>query len=189
MSNLLPTAEKRLLTREYRLRTVIAMLYALGVLAAISVVSLVPALVRTHSLASSAERARALEEKTLEQLGASTVASEFRQASVELAALAPTPGDPDPSSLIRTIAVLRPAGVLIQSIAYELKGGAATMLTLGGMASNRDDLLEFVEALKGERTFVAVDLPIGDLARERDVRFSLRVTLADPGVSEEKEGS
>ena len=169
MSNLLPTAEKRLLAREYRLRTVIVILYALGVLAAISVVSLIPALVRIHSLVSSAERARALEEKTLEQLGASTVASGFRQASAELAALASMPGDLDLASLVRTIATLRPAGVLIQSIAYESKRGTARAFTLGGTASYRDELLQFVEALKGERAFAAVDLPIGDLARERDV--------------------
>ncbi|MDZ4284708.1 MAG: hypothetical protein U1A28_02705, partial [Patescibacteria group bacterium] len=177
MSNLLPIVEKRLLLREYRLRTGIAILYFLGALAAIGAVALIPSLVRVHSLVSSVERARQFEEKTLEQLGASAVAHGFREANEELASLASILTEPELAVLVHTVAVVRPASVSIQSIAYEPKGDGAGSLTLGGTAMLRDDLLQFVEALRREAAFVAVNLPIGALARERDANFTISVKL------------
>ncbi len=185
MSNLLPQSEKRLLLREYRLRIAVAVLYALGALAAIGAISLAPSLVRIHTLVSSAERAQALEKKTLEQLGAAAVASEFSDTSVALAALVPILASPNVASLVRTVAAVRPAGVSIQSIAYEPKGGVAGSLAIGGTAALRDDMLQFVESLRREAAFSAVNLPIDALARERDASFTLSVMLSEEEKTEE----
>lgn len=188
MSNLLLASEKRLALHEYRLRTAIAFLFLLGALTTVGVVALVPSFVRIRSLVFSAENTRSFEAETLEQLGISEVARGFREANEELSVLASTLARPDFASLMRILTTARPGGVSIQSILYEPRSGESALLTLGGTALLRDDLLQFIEALRRERAFAAVDLPIDTLAHAHDIRFTdLLVTLAAAGQGQSGE--
>jgi hypothetical protein len=180
MSNLLPPSEKRLLHREYRLRVGITSLFFLTVFGAVGAVSLVPSLVRVRSLMAIEERSRDLAEQTLSQLGADEVKGALREADTALTALAPLLAEPKLASLIAIAVAARPVGVSIRTIAYDPgKGGAGGRLMIGGKALLRDDLLAFLESLRGEAVFASVELPIGDLARERDATFNIGATLSE----------
>ncbi len=177
MSNLLPPHEKRALLREYRLRMGIVFLAFVSVFGMIGVVSLLPSLVRVHALIAAEEQGVTLEEQALERLGATALRRSLREADEELAVFGPLLGGARLAAYIRTISRTRSDGVSITSIHYDPEKGEHGTLVVGGTAALRDDLTAFVASLRSVEEFSAVELPIADLAREREAKFTMTVTL------------
>ena len=51
------------------------------------------------------------------------------------------------------------------------------ILFIGGESLNRDSLIAFSESLKSVNKFINVDLPLANLAKNRDVDFDIKVEL------------
>lgn len=66
--------------------------------------------------------------------------------------------------------------VMISSLA--IRGGADVTLT--GQADTRERLLAFERALRSSSRFLDVSFPLGDIVRERDIRFSVTMKLKPP---------
>lgn len=65
-------------------------------------------------------------------------------------------------------------GISITGISLK-RGGAEGDISLSGVASTRDALVNFSKALAGEPAFKNVSLPISSLAKSRDIPFSIVV--------------
>ena len=65
-------------------------------------------------------------------------------------------------------------GVSITSISFE-RVGTENTIAVSGKALSRDALLSFSKALKSNHRFENVDLPVSNLAKSRDIEFSLNV--------------
>ena len=77
-------------------------------------------------------------------------------------------------------------GIYISNISVARISEGGLSLTVKGEASTRSQLLGFVEALKDDPRFSNVNLPIGVLARERNIEFNLsfQATSLEPASSE-----
>src|SRR3989344_3256231 len=78
-------------------------------------------------------------------------------------------------STIKTILARRPSSVLINSFRYTRGDGKESSLVLEGMAASRNSLISFSKNLKTDPLFKSVDLPISNLARESDVKFTMTI--------------
>lgn len=79
-----------------------------------------------------------------------------------------------PSTLIRDLAGRTPGGIMITGFEAELR---TQSLRLSGIATERDDLLEFEAALKGSPYVQRVESPISNLFQKRGINFQLQVIL------------
>jgi hypothetical protein len=65
-------------------------------------------------------------------------------------------------------------GVSITTISFERLGTQNTM-AVSGKAVSRDALLSFSKALKSNHRFESVDLPVSNLAKSKDIEFSISI--------------
>lgn len=172
--NLLPEDVKKDLRNEYRLRLLSVSLLALAVLGFIASASFVPALV----VLLGKEKQSAVERQALEKIKevrASEVASQEIAATREkVEVLAESPATYPPSDLIARVLAEKPTGISVTSIVYDSKEGGHT-LVVNGTASTRNTLTSFRDRLEKVDPFTNVHLPVGVLAKNTDVAFSLTI--------------
>jgi len=77
----------------------------------------------------------------------------------------------------KEILARRPAGVTITSLAYHPQenatGRLVAVVSLKGVASRREVIVEFVKDLQTEPTFTGINVPVSSFAKDRDIEFSL----------------
>lgn len=79
---------------------------------------------------------------------------------------------PYPSEAISLIASLRHSGVRISSFVLSPAEKDEWMLTVTGIAATRDALAAFERALKDDRHFESVAVPVGNFAKGTDLQFT-----------------
>jgi|TARA_Y100000310_G_scaffold169509_1_gene169608 hypothetical protein len=68
-------------------------------------------------------------------------------------------------------------GVGINGIFYKKSQfGKETEMLVTGEADSRESLLEFKKLLEREKQFRDVELPVSNLASDRDIKFSIKIT-------------
>lgn len=67
-------------------------------------------------------------------------------------------------------------GIHIQRISYDEKQNNG-IVSVSGVASNREKALSFVKELESSKIFSKVDLPVGSLVKEKDLSFLISATL------------
>lgn len=67
--------------------------------------------------------------------------------------------------------------VVLNSLNYQRESATKATLSLRGMAATRGALLSFIESLKTEPLFTAIDSPVSNLIRDREVAFSIVINL------------
>ena len=174
MLNLLPREEKKHLEREFWGRLSIVILGGVMVTFIIGLTLLLP------SLFLSKIREQALIEQSSKLGDVST--KEKRSALIGL--LQETRGkidilyEKEEKTSLRTIfdTILshRNRGITITGI-YSTKGNDAVSLTLEGIALRRDSLITFSESLKDDSFFTDIQLPVSNLAEDRDIPFTIKV--------------
>ncbi len=78
-------------------------------------------------------------------------------------------------STLDTILSGKPGGVSIRSINFRHVVGEPSIITLDGLAATRSSLVSFSKTLESEPMFTSVGLPVSNLAKESNVKYSLSV--------------
>lgn len=86
-----------------------------------------------------------------------------------------TPEETKLYQVLQDVLALRPDNVLIRSIAYTRGVGAPSSLTLQGTAAARSDLINFFRMLEKDPQFSDGDLPVGSLAKESNVSYTINL--------------
>lgn len=81
------------------------------------------------------------------------------------------------SSVIARIQSKLNSTVVLNSLNYQRESAIKATLSLRGMATTRGALLSFIESLKTEPLFTAIDSPVSNLIRDREVAFSIVINL------------
>jgi hypothetical protein len=71
----------------------------------------------------------------------------------------------------------RPHGILLTDIAYESKDAANSSVVLRGVSKDREALVSFVKTLKESAFFESVELPVSNLAKEKNIDFSISTSI------------
>ena len=176
MFNLLPIEKKRTIAREYHLRLSALFLLMLFVTGIVAIVFLAPSF-----FAVGVKKNRASQELKNLQIATPELRSvEELEALVleirnKLEVLKPQEVLL-PSQLIQKILDNRPKGVSITASSYLVKEGEIN-LKVTGKGSTREALTSFARNLREDEAFQSVDLPVSDLARDRDIDFSIALVV------------
>jgi hypothetical protein len=176
---LLPAQELRLLKKEYRTRVTIFMMFFLSFVILFGIFALMPAFIYSYSQ----------EKVLLARLGelhkgkASSGIDEIRKDlsnSTEIINRLKNNKTPFVySSVISQIINHKSGGVRIKSISVSTDSQQATttalVLVVQGVADTRESLIQFRDNLEADPLVTKVELPISDLAKSKNVSYSLRI--------------
>jgi len=72
----------------------------------------------------------------------------------------------------------RNGDIRLEAISYERREGELATLRISGVAASRQALLRFVDALRTDSFFAAVESPVTNLIKVQNVDFTLTLTLS-----------
>lgn len=178
MLNLLPKEQKNVLRKEYTNRLVVVWLGAIIAVLVISLVLLAPSYfltkVRANEATAELENAKQI---LAAKLPPSDVVSAVQSAVRSADALRPLT---KPQSVFELIKIfeIKPAGVTLSSISFDEATdlGPAKMI-VQGRAADREKLTMFSRSLESRVEFASVDVPVSNFVREKDIYFSMTITL------------
>lgn len=177
MINLIPPDAHRRVVLEYWVRvvTVWSLLVAIGC----SMVALffVPTFVliesQLHVYAQTATQA------STQQSTFATLQSSVAQANTIAQQLASDNNTQLFSTYITDINSLSNANVVVQGIQMQRTKGAVQTIMVTGTATTRATLAAFRDSLEAFPAFKTADLPLSNLAKDKDITFTITVTVAN----------
>lgn len=175
MINLIPSSEKRRITLEYwfRVATVWMALFSFATLLAICV--MVPAYVLISIQVNSGA---ATSKEALEKVVAfETAGAVLQRANNQARAVVDNERFVPISDLISLVQQHENESLQISAVAITRVTDSFAPLQVSGEAATRQALAAFRERLLAESEVESVELPISNLAKDRDIEFNLTVVL------------
>lgn len=186
---LLPEKEMRTLKREYRTRLVIFLSFFVSIAILIGIVSLAPAYIFSHT--EEAEVIRSIEalERDRQDRGADIVMQDLKETGDVVKKLKGYNDSVIFSQIVSQVISLKPVSIKINSFnmpsvvpAKKTSGSSATTtptleVIIQGKSPTREDLVAFRDNLEADPLVTSVDLPVSNLAKSRDISFSLKILL------------
>ena len=176
---LLPEDEIRTLRKEYRIRLLITMIFFLSCIFLFGIFSLMPSYLFFYNKEDRAIEIASELEKGRIARGADIIEKELKDDNkIIKKVLSSFSNTSNHSELIQNILSNRNNGILINSFNVSKDEGTSTPIEIEfqGKASTREVLIAFKDGLEKERNFSKVELPVSDLAKSKDISFSIRLT-------------
>jgi Tfp pilus assembly protein PilN len=177
MFNLLPEAEKNKILEEYSARRIIVFAVFLCVSLCIALVSIFPSYVLSSiKLKEIQDNISSVRQFTSFQ-EADQLSKELSQANVKLSALQFNASSVPVEDLFSRIITRKISGVRLNGIMY--KRGAtkdSSVISVSGVAKDRESLSNFVTELQKEALFKNVSLPVSSFAKDSNADFTLQIT-------------
>ncbi len=174
---LLPDEEIKELRKEYRVRLFIISIFFISLAIVVGILSLFPAYMMAYSPESWA-----LTRSDEVQVNKQVVSTEDKQkelASSQQAIAKLTAGEDNTSysGIIQDVLSHRSSGIFITSFEISRVAGTSTTpdILVSGKANSREALIAFKKKLENDAKFKKVELPVSDLAKSKDIKFSLKI--------------
>jgi hypothetical protein len=178
MINLIPPTAKKGIRLEYWLR-VVTMWFVLLIGALIgSIAVMAPAYVLIDlQIDASAESSLAASQKIASY---EAVANELKQSNVEAKAVIDTTSYVPISDYVALVRSLEGTNISVSEIIVSRSKDSFSPIQVKGEAVDRQSLAKFRDDLLAQPVVASVDLPISNLAKDRDIQFNLSVTVKKP---------
>jgi hypothetical protein len=84
---------------------------------------------------------------------------------------------PKNSPYLDSILSLKMEGITIDQFSYTSTDSTHAEISLSGRSSTRESLASFVKSLKASKRFSSVDLPVSNLAKDKNIDFSISIKI------------
>lgn len=179
MFNVLPQEEKSAVEKEYKLRRLVVLTMLLVVTLCIGMVLMFPTYLNSHINNQNVSEALRLVSEELSK-GSTKVTTPEEVASLreKITILNASKQQASPYAIFFQVLKVKTANIRVADFVYK-KGEAPEpdTLVLIGNSRTRDALTQFDRALEAQSQFASVDLPISNLAKDKDIDFTLTITL------------
>lgn len=177
MINLIPAAAKKKIVAEYWVRVVSVWLFIISIILLVISLLLLPVyvLVNSHVEAYASEANEAIAKVAEYDLSASVLTLANTQAQMLVGA-----GQIKQfSELVKTLNSLQGEDIVITELDFKRSGLKLDTVNIKGNAATRQSLSDFRDVLLLLPEVSEVDLPLSNLAKDKDILFSLIVILSD----------
>lgn len=183
---LLPEKEIKTLKREYRLRLFIFFFFFMSCAVLVGIASIIPAFLLSFSQEKDALNHVKAIEKSRKEKGIDSIVKELSGGSVILKKLNDNSNGRIYSKMIFQIINDKPNGLTINSfdIASTKNATSSIVVVIQGKAPTRELLVNFKDKLESDPLVTKVELPVSDLAKNKDISYSMKVSLI--GIYENK---
>ncbi|NOY35479.1 MAG: hypothetical protein GXP44_00955 [bacterium] len=180
MINLLPLKDKIKAKKEY-LRRLFLVFGVLSLFSALGAVALLLPLSYLVSVQKKGyERQAAFLEKQLDLSDSAEVIPAVKDLNSKIALLKKNrENSPSVAEIIRKIILNKNGGISLRAFSYDgnFQKEYAGRISAAGFSATRENLLDFMSALKGEDFFASVELPPANLLKEKNIEFSVIIKI------------
>lgn len=177
MFNLLPETEKSKILKEYSLRRVIVFFAFLCVSALIALVGIFPSyLLSSLKLREVKDNVSSVRQSSAFQ-EADQLSKELSQANAKLVALQSNTSSVFVEDLFSRVIAHKISGIRLNGLMY--KRGVtkdSSVISVSGVAQDRESLSNFESELEKEPLFKNVSLPVSSFTKDTNADFSLQIT-------------
>lgn len=178
MANLLPPTAKRQITKEYYLRVASVWMFAATAALLVLLVLLVPLYylisLQLGAVENSFVAATASGDSFTEVGQEITYTNELAHELNRVVSL------PSASSYLNALEQLTKDEINLTTVNIDRENGLVKAVEVTGVATTRAALAAFRDRLETSDTFAEVELPLSNLAKDRAVPFSIKVTVSTP---------
>lgn len=177
MFNLLPENLKIGIKSDYRHRLVVVILFAIIFAQVLSIVLLLPSWV--SSVYKEKEVVIETEAASQSSLSKDTerVSEIIKSTNTRLDILNTALEYPKLTPFVNSIIANKNSSIHIGEILYTAKSEKTATISLGGISATRETLVSFVKSLEKTGLYKSVDLPVGNLAKDRNIDFSMSLNV------------
>ncbi|MBY0309745.1 hypothetical protein K2Q16_01200 [Patescibacteria group bacterium] len=176
MINLIPPEARSRILVEYWVRVVTAWLSLLAIAATVVGALLFPAYVLvTSQVKSSAAEADKVRARVAEL---DTTTKVLDSATEEARMIVAAAQEPVLTEVVAIVEGLLPTGVEVSAYSLARLGAGVAPVVVRGTATTRSALASFREGLVNHPKIVKVDLPISNFAKDRDLIFTVTLTMS-----------
>jgi hypothetical protein len=179
MFNVLPDNLKKLLVQEYYVRVAIVTCILLLIAQGCVVIFLSPAL-----FAGSIKKDQLTQQVSSIQQASSghtgTVSNTITSTNRLLYVINSSLLYPSAKQFLDAILSNRAAGIEMTEFTYNTTDATDATISFSGVASTRNTLVSFVQALQNSHLFGSVNLPVSDLAHDTNITFILNISVTTP---------
>jgi hypothetical protein len=177
--NLLPKQYKDNLKEGFKRRFWVATLFTAAISFLLGFIMLLPAYFLIPKNLGEAEEVLYVDVNDIES--ASHFLSLPERIDFKLRFLQNNLGGPSITGIFAEIVSDLPEGVVLDSVSFEKdpsRGDKIPMqVSISGNSASRESLISFSNALRESAIFTEVNLPVSNLARERDLPFSMQMIV------------
>ena len=175
MINLIPPTAKKSIHREYLKRVATVWLFLFSVALTMLTIFLLPTYVALQREITSLETTTAVSSDRVSQFDIS--ATELIKTNNQAMLLLHSVTTITPSKVISTLSDT--AGSQVKLTNFQFSNLDTTgKVTISGVAVSRQDLAVFRDAVSADSRFSEVNLPISNLIKDRDLLFSMSMTIS-----------
>lgn len=180
MTNLIPPSARKKIIIEYWVRVVSVWLFVVAAVCLLMIIMLLPVYVLVNSqvnaYALSAEEATKKVAQYDLSAGALVKANMLSQKIFDLRQVKHF------SPVVSTLESLQGQGIDIEGYEFGRKENSLTPVEVTGRATTRQSLAQFRDVLLKQKNVSDVVLPISNLAKDKDIQFSISIVFKEDGV-------
>lgn len=173
MFNLLPDSLKAEIINEYKLRLFIVSLFFVVFVELSFIVLLFPSLVISYYREKEVETRVAALEKSSGVANANSIRPIIKSLNSDLAIIDKTLQYSEAIPIIDIVLFKKTNSIHITDISYISLASSTATIVVQGVSVTRDALVNFKKSLEDSNSFINIDLPISNLAKDRDIKFSM----------------
>jgi hypothetical protein len=176
---LLPKEERHALRREYRLRLAIITFFFISCAVAIGIASLFPAYFYSREQVLEAKVREEVLERSRRESGAAEIEKQLLTSQAIADKINAEKAPVVSEEVVQKIISHKRKDLFINSFTLVAQPSTTTLasVTLAGRAGTRDALLEFKKALEGDKYFHDIELPLSDIAKNKNITYELRLKI------------
>ena len=177
MFNLLPDNLKGKIKTEYQIRRLTVFLTFVIFLQISFLIFLSPSWVasvfRQEEAVSQIEKMR---ESLLSQ-NTNSVASIIAGTNAKLNIINTTLEYPEVAPIFNVILSNQTSSIRLNGLTYTSINASTSALTMSGISTTRESLVSFVKSLEKSKAFKTVDLPVSNLAKDKNIDFAVSLIV------------
>jgi hypothetical protein len=175
MINLIPSSAKRNVAIEYWIRVLSVCLFITSGLLAVTTLLLLPVYVLVNYQINIYAKEITKASAEVNEYNLSSTA--LIQSSLRASLILKLREEQNFSALLKQFTAIENPNVTINSFTFSRKEGALEPILITGKALTRQSLADFRESLLKDATVEKVFLPISNLAQDKDITFTITVTM------------
>jgi len=176
MLNLLPKNQKKIISREYRVRFFVVGFALIFVAEIISLILLIPPYI-TAETSIELLNAQSAGFKAQNVTTEITKLSEVVRKTNNYLSLFTASSTPNETlSVIKKMVDVREDLVKINSLSYKVQNGQQSVV-VGGVANSRQALIDYVKKIKIQPGVISADVPVSGFIQAKNINFSVTVTM------------
>ncbi len=177
MFNLLPDNLKQEIKSEYKMRRISVALVLLIIIQISVFFFLFPSWILSNTKETSIVIQLEKTDETSLSSDSSKIRDKIKSINNELNLLSTALVYPRFSPIVDHILSQRNQSISLDS--FSLNNGKTSVLTIRGISSTREALVSFVDSLKASSQFSSVDLPVSNLAKSKNIDFSITLNISN----------